>query len=69
NKVADEVLADNKVADEVLADNKVADEVLADNKVADEVLADNVLPPIKFGSEDPEDPESILHGRYTPSRP
>ncbi|MCL1976753.1 MAG: hypothetical protein FWG55_01380, partial [Candidatus Bathyarchaeota archaeon] len=60
--------ADNYVGVEYLADNYVGVEYLADNYVGVEYLPDNVLPEIKLGSEDPEDPESIKYGRYVPPR-
>jgi len=65
NKLAD-MTTENKLAD-VTTKNKLAD-VTSENKLTD-VKTDKWLPDVYRGSEDPEDPDSIQYGIYTPARP
>jgi hypothetical protein len=45
-------------------------DVTVDGKQGADVTIDGVqFPNVYLGSEDPEDPASIAHGKYTPPRP
>lgn len=68
NKVKGEFISiPDKDRDEYI-DILKADVHLPDNGIDPVKLADKILPNIYLGSEEPEDPASILNGKYTPAR-
>ena len=67
-KLADKVKTGEKLGEKVIPGEKLDDETRPGEKL-DDVVTKVKLPNKYLGSDNPEDPKSIEHGKYTPERP
>ena len=66
----DDVIIDGVKGDDVIVDGVQGADVTIDGEQGPDVIIDGTQgPDVYYGSTDPEDPESIDHGKYTPPRP